>query len=98
MSSLYGSGAMGGVINIITKPVTKNGTALLRTGGTLQHNRDAGDSINGDFFYLSGPLIEDKLGLQLYGSSYSRAEDKITYGQGRNDNKKYYGEIGIHTD
>ncbi len=50
-------------------------------GGTLQHNRDAGDSINGDF-YLSGPLIEDKLGLQLYGSSYLRAEDKIMYGQG----------------
>lgn len=63
-------------------------------GGTLQHNRDAGDSINGDF-YLSGPLIEDKLGLQLYGSSYLRAEDKITYGQGRNDNKNITAKLAF---
>ena len=94
MSSLYGSDAMGGVINIITKPVTKEWHGAVSMGGTLQHNRDAGDSINGDF-YLSGPLIEDKLGLQLYGSSYLRAEDKITYGQGRNDNKNITAKLAF---
>ncbi len=78
----------------ITKPVTKEWHGAVSMGGTLQHNRDAGDSINGDF-YLSGPLIEDKLGLQLYGSSYLRAEDKITYGQGRNDNKNITAKLAF---
>ena len=55
-----------------------------------------GDSINGDF-YLSGPLIEDKLGLQLYGSSYLRAEDKIMYGQGRNDNKNITAKLAFYS-
>lgn len=94
MSSLYGSDAMGGVINIITKPVTKEWHGSVGVGGTLQHNRDAGDSIDGDF-YLSGPLIENKLGLQLYGGGYLRQEDKIVYGQGKNNNKNITAKLAF---
>lgn len=47
--NLYGSGAMGGVINIITKPVTKNGACCASVHCA---DRDAGSC---DFFYLSGP-------------------------------------------
>lgn len=49
------------------------------TGAIIQENSDSGNSTDGNF-YLSGPLIQDKLGLQLYGGGDYRQEDKITDG------------------
>ncbi|MEI2417065.1 TonB-dependent receptor [Orrella sp. JC864] len=79
MSSLYGSDAMGGVINIITRKVgTKWGGSL--TGDyTLQEHGDSGDSYQGQF-YLNGPIMQDKLGLQLWGRYLNRDEDRILGG------------------
>lgn len=79
MSSLYGSDAMGGVINIITRKVPKQWTGELRGDATLQENRDSGDIYQGNF-YLAGPLKTDLLGLQLYGQSTHRIEDDIENG------------------
>lgn len=86
MSSLYGSDAMGGVINIITKKVSNEWHGNVAMGGTLQENSDSGNSTDGNF-YLSGPLIQDKLGLQLYGGGDYRQEDKIIEGHNKNDNR-----------
>lgn len=67
MSSLYGSQALGGVINIITKKVTDEWSGSVTTEYTHSLN-----DINNDSQQLSfttgGPLIQGLLGLQVFGS------------------------------
>ncbi|OCL86299.1 Colicin I receptor precursor [Aliarcobacter thereius] len=79
MSSLYGSSAVGGVINIITKKVNNEWTGSLSLDTVLQENQDAGDSRQYRY-YLSGPIIKDKLGLSVYGSMFKRDEDNFKDG------------------
>lgn len=79
MSSLYGSDALGGVINIITKKVQDRWGGELSLSTTRQDSSASGDSQQADLM-LSGPLIKDKLGLQLYGQVSQRDEDKIVDG------------------
>lgn len=78
MSTLYGSDALGGVVNIITRKVGKQWGASVGVEHTLQENSDYGDSskIN---FYTSGPLIQDKLGLALRGSFYDRDSSELEF-------------------
>src|SRR5690606_19701635 len=71
MSSLYGSSALGGVINVITKKVSDRWSGGVSVDGTIQENSDASNSYQARY-YLSGPLIKDRLGLMLYGSKYHR--------------------------
>lgn len=79
MSSLYGSDAMGGVVNIITRKVATEWTGSIRTEGTLQESSKSGDMLQSNI-YLAGPLIKDKLGIQIYGQKAQRQEDKIVNG------------------
>lgn len=74
MSSLYGSDAMGGVINIITHKVGKTWQGSVTGEYTFQENRDAGDSYRTGF-YVAGPLVADTLGLKIYGSYDHREAD-----------------------
>lgn len=68
MSSLYGSDAMGGVINVITKKVsnTKGWTGSLHGDATFQENSDSGDLFQTNA-YASGPLIDGLLGAKVTG-------------------------------
>lgn len=75
MSSLYGSDAMGGVINIITRKVSQSWGGSVRMDMTKQHDKDAGDPTNAEL-YINGPLINDILGVQIYGKYSHRPEDK----------------------
>ncbi|WP_313024638.1 TonB-dependent receptor domain-containing protein [Pseudomonas lopnurensis] len=71
MSTLYGSDAMGGVINIITKKVSPEWTGSISADTTLQEHKDYSDA-RGTNAYLSGPLIPDTLGLTLRGKYQER--------------------------
>lgn len=78
MSSLYGSAASGGVINVITKPVSDAWTGSFNIGSTSFENDGMGHSTEGRF-YLSGPLVNDQLGISLFGSFYDRSKPRMTY-------------------
>lgn len=87
MSTLYGSDAMGGVINIITRKVADEWTGSLTLDHTLQENSDYGATSNASV-YASGPLVEDLLGLQLRASAFKRQESDLTFGNGSEVSKR----------
>lgn len=84
MSSLYGSDAMGGVVNIITRKVPKAWSGELRLETTQQASSQSGDMYQGGF-YLGGAIKEDVLGLQVYGQKSRRNEDKFLKGFNKQD-------------
>ena len=87
MSTLYGSDAMGGVINIITKKVGTEWTGSVTADYTYQEERDFGD-MGGTSFYTSGPLVDGLLGLNVRGSFFDRQASDLTYGSGINVSKR----------
>lgn len=78
MSTLYGSDAMGGVVNIITKKVASEWGGSLSLDHTYQDNRDYGDASKASL-YASGPLIDGLLGLAVRGSIYDRGESDLSF-------------------
>jgi len=78
MSTLYGSDAMGGVINIITRKVAREWGGEVGVESTFHQDNDFGDSraVN---MYLSGPLVQDRLGLQLRGRYFQRDDSDLTF-------------------
>ncbi len=81
MSTLYGSDAMGGVVNIITRKVAKEWGGSVGLEGRFEQNRDAGDTKKANF-YLSGPIVADKLGVALRGSVLHRSDSHLEFGDG----------------
>lgn len=79
MSSLYGSDAMGGVINIITRKVPKGWEGSIGLDYTRQFHSDQGDS-HQQQLYVGGPLIQNRLGMQVWGRHLRRSEDEILNG------------------
>lgn len=66
MSSLYGSESLGGVVNVVTRSATDHWEASFN-----QLYRWGSGGLNGDLFktgfYAGGPLIEETLGINLWG-------------------------------
>jgi len=69
MSTLYGSDAMGGVINIITRRNQDSWHGSLSQGFTVQQDDQFGDARTTDV-YLSGPLLKDRVSMAIRGSYY----------------------------
>ncbi|GED21485.1 ligand-gated channel protein [Halomonas halmophila] len=79
MSTLYGSDAIGGVINVITRKVAQDWSGSVQLDSIVQQDSQSGDSYQGNF-YLNGPLVKDLVGLQVYGRAKTREEDDIVNG------------------
>ena len=78
MATLYGSDAIGGVINIITRKVGKEWTGEVAAETTLHEHSEYGDS-RATSIYASGPLVQDLLGLQIRGRYWERDESNIEW-------------------
>ena len=79
MSTLYGSDAMGGVINIITRKNYRKWSGNLRAETKIQGNSDSGADSQIQLAF-SGPLIENLLSITASGLYQKREEDDIERG------------------
>ncbi|MGX2984781.1 TonB-dependent receptor domain-containing protein [Helicobacter sp. 23-1048] len=70
MSTLYGSDALGGVINVITKPISDKWGGSFQTQAIVPESSRFGNSFQNSL-YLSGPLGE-KWGLNLRARQLTR--------------------------
>ena len=73
----YGSGAAGGVVNIVTKKVSNEFHGSIDAYMNLPADKKEGDT-NRIGFDLSGPLIKNKLGFRIYGN-LNRSEADSPY-------------------
>ena len=71
MSTLYGSDAMGGVINIITRKVSKEWGGEVSVGAGIPQDSEWGNQYKSNF-YINGPIKQDLLGLAVRGSYSGR--------------------------
>lgn len=88
MSSLYGSEALGGVVNIITRRATDDWKGSATYNGGI-----VGGGLGGDTYqaavYAGGALIRDTLGLSFYGETRRKddtadpADERLSEQEGR---------------
>lgn len=71
MSTLYGSDAMGGVINIITRKVSKEWGGEVSVGAGIPQDSEWGNQYKSSF-YINGPIKQDVLGLAVRGNTFNR--------------------------
>lgn len=76
----YGSGAMGGVVNIVTKKITNNYSGFL-TYYTNQPQDSKEGATNRVGFNISGPIIKDVLSFRVYGSFNKTDADAVDINQ-----------------
>ncbi len=84
MSTLYGSDAMGGVINIITRKNFRKWSGNFRAETKIQENSDSGSDSQVQLAF-SGPLIENLLSITASGLYQKREEDDIERGYAEKD-------------
>lgn len=68
MATIYGSDAIGGVVNIITKKVSSRWKAALAVSSKAPSNSEDTNLNQGEVF-VSGPVVKDKVGLKINASS-----------------------------
>lgn len=81
MSSRYGSDAMGGVINVITRKSTSMTAwqGSVHADSTFQESKASGDLFQSDA-YTAGALVDGLLGMRLNGQLSYRGEDQFENG------------------
>lgn len=78
MSTLYGSDAMGGVVNIITRRIARTWSGSTTLDGTLQGNSSFGNTANGTV-YLNGPIVAERVSMAISGSAFNRRASNLSY-------------------
>ena len=81
MSTLYGSDAVGGMVNIITRRVADTWMGSVGLNHTFQENTGYGAS-TGANVYVAGPLAADRLGLAIRGSISERGASDLSFDDG----------------
>lgn len=76
-STVYGSDAVGGVVNIITKKNPDRLTGSVTMEGTLQEHSDLYGNSWATSTYLAIPLVKDKLSLALRGRYFQRSANGL---------------------
>lgn len=98
MSSLYGSDAMGGVVNVITrKPYSQqNWTGALEDNYFLQEKSEYGNTNQMNAFVM-GPLVPGKLGLSVGADWLDRRDDDSPTKQRfvKHDSKNVNATLGL---
>ena len=97
MSSLYGSDAVGGVINIITKKDFSKFSGNVGISTTINTHKGIGDGRQGDF-YLNLPLYKELFALQLWGYKKLRDEDNYKGGYQKSDKRNLSAKLWITPD
>ena len=95
MSSLYGSDAMGGVINIITKKVSNTWHSGVRVESIMPYRSKEKNTYVGSFS-TTGPIIDDILGIQLYGQYSNRHEDQFLNGHAAQKLRSLNGKLSLN--
>jgi outer membrane receptor for ferrienterochelin and colicins len=88
MSSLYGSEAMGGVINIITRKVPKEWSGAMKSEYTKSRAFRSEGGYQGSV-NVAGPIIPDVLSLQTYGSVLKVDESNFVGGNSNYDSRNF---------
>ncbi len=94
MSTLNGSDAMGGVINIITRKVADDWGGEIAQDYTASESSDFGNGRTSDFF-LNGPIYSDKVGIQLFGRDTATEEDNFYLGTPEKSNRNLNARLWI---
>ncbi|WP_339650111.1 TonB-dependent receptor domain-containing protein [Halopseudomonas pelagia] len=97
MSSLYGSEALGGVVNVITRSATDQWQGSLSSYATFNDHGQKGDHRKTGF-YLGGPLVEAKLGLNLWGELRERDDLRDAHNPALtalDDQRAVNGHVGL---
>ena len=97
MSSLYGSDAVGGVINIITKKDFSKFSGNVGISTMINAHKGIGDGRQGDF-YLNLPLYKELFALQLWGYKKLRDEDGYIGGYQKSDKRNLSAKLWITPD
>jgi len=92
MSSLYGSDAMGGVINVITRKVSDRWTGTATVDGTVEEHSRYGNAGQASV-YAAGPIIPELLGAQVWGRGLKREEDRFASGNPAREDFDFTGRL-----
>lgn len=92
MSALYGSGASGGAVNVITRPVPETWSGSFGLGLARRAGQDDNSVSHETRLSYGGPLIHERLGVRLYTLRERRHENSRTAaGMAAIDERLSYG-------
>lgn len=88
---------MGGVINIITKPVADSWSGSVTAETTLP-GEDGFDNSRQLSFYASGPIVENRLGLQIWRRRFDQGASSVEGGPAGSDDYDLTGRLTWQID